>query len=238
MAAVHAGSDTYGKVKKVGATPIVTKFAMVSAFPLYPLESFYFAGESGPEGIPFVYTTKTIYGLPLARVDSLSVAMAYARGIFGAFTLFGFFYFITLYIEWGDIQHRAPDAFAQAMRYILLVCLCIGVSGGLLTYFLPLQITDRERQIRLACGEILGICADPAYIREDVARSVAKAVSDLSWADQVDDGPANGISSNACPPLVRRLVITRAKIALDEEPEALEGQTDDLLHRIQNAMGE
>ncbi|HEY3964726.1 MAG TPA: hypothetical protein VGM05_09270 [Planctomycetaceae bacterium] len=238
MVAVHAGSDTYGNVKKIGDTPIVTKFAMVSAFPLYPLESFYFAGEGNPKGIPFIFTSKAIYGLPLARLDSLSVIMAYARGIFGALTVMGFFYFIFLYIEWVAINGRPPDGVALAMRYVLLVCLSIGVSGGLLTYLVPFRMTDRERQIRLACGEILGICADPAFIREDAALSVAKVVSDLSWADQVDDGPAKGISGNPRPSLIRRLVITRAKIALGEESESLESQTDDLLHRIQKAMGE
>src|SRR4051794_39809742 len=78
---VTFGSDTYGRVKTVDSTPIVTKFGMVSAFPVFPLESFYFirSGESTSEGIPFLAQVHStgIKAIPLARVDKLSVLMAY-----------------------------------------------------------------------------------------------------------------------------------------------------------------
>jgi hypothetical protein len=42
MIHVTVGSDTYGRVKTVGTTPIVTRVGMISSLPVFPLESFYF----------------------------------------------------------------------------------------------------------------------------------------------------------------------------------------------------
>ena len=232
MVAVHAGSDTYGRVKKVGSTPVVTKFGMVSAFPLFPLESYYYAGEGNPQGIPFVYTSKAIYGLPLARLDTLSVLMAYARGIFGALTVAGFFYFIMLYIEWIGGNGRGPDAVALAMRNVLLLCLLVGVSGGLLTYLVPFQITHREMQIRSACAEVLGISADPANVRADIAHAILANISKQAQQNPIPRPAGVHESADKHRYLALQLVAVRAQIALGEEPESREIETDDLLRRI------
>jgi hypothetical protein len=81
---VHMGTDTYGKVKQVGPTAVVTKFAMVSGMPLLPLESYYYAGTGEEEGIPILMTMRKVHGLPLARLNMLSVVIAYARAVSGA----------------------------------------------------------------------------------------------------------------------------------------------------------
>jgi len=205
---------------------------MVSAFPLFPLESYYYAGEGNPQGIPFVYTSKAIYGLPLARLDTLSVLMAYTRGIFGALTVVGFFYFVMLYIEWIGGNGRGPDAVALAMRNVLLLCLLVGVSGGLLTYLVPFQITRRETQIRHVCGDVLGISADPANVRADVAQAILAEISRQSRQDPVPRTAGDHKSADKHRRLTLQLVAVRAQIALGEESESREIETDDLLRKI------
>lgn len=37
----HWGADSYGRVKVVGRTAIVTRFFAVDSLPIYPLQSFY-----------------------------------------------------------------------------------------------------------------------------------------------------------------------------------------------------
>ena len=94
MVHISAGTDTYGRVKAVAGTPIVTKFAMLQLLPLYPLQSFYFTGTGPIEttGVPFLASTTSvaIKGIPLATLDVTSVVMAYARGVFGGLAIVGF----------------------------------------------------------------------------------------------------------------------------------------------------
>ena len=237
MVAVHAGTDTYGKVKQVGLTPVVTKFAMLSGVPIYPLESLYFAGEGTPEGVPFIYTSTAIYGLPLARLDLLSVIMAYARGVFGLLTIAGFFgLFVPLVASIGAAQPPRDD-FVKAMRVIGSIGLGVGVFGGLLTYVTPFQVTQREKQIRMACGAILGIWADPARIREDEARALLSKTSKLT-REQLKALAPTADTPEEFVQLACQLVVVRAKIALSDDRQPLEVQTDLLLHQIDRVMNE
>ncbi|MBI3861216.1 MAG: hypothetical protein HY290_04915 [Planctomycetia bacterium] len=232
MVHVHGGLDTYGKVKKVGGTPIVTRFVMVALIPLVPLESYYFMGEGKDEGILFVYTSKSIYGLPLEHLDPLSVLMAYARGVFGAFLVMGVFSLAIVYSNWGGVNRARPNDFDTVAQYVMAGGLGIGIPGGLITYLWPFQTTRREREIRLACGEGLGICADPAFVQEDVAETIMNDTLELAWADNSDAG-----LPQKRPALVRRLIIARARIALGlaESREDLESETDDVLRELEIA---
>ena len=103
MTWVTAGTDTYGRVKNVGGTSVVTKFAMLSALPLWPVQSFFYCGisEKQTEGVPFLCwsTTTTISGMPLTCVDRYSVLMAYLRGAFAALTVLGCFSFVVMYLS-------------------------------------------------------------------------------------------------------------------------------------------
>lgn len=49
MVPVVVGTDSYGRVKCVGKTPIVTRFEMLQMFPLRPIESMYFCGMGEEE---------------------------------------------------------------------------------------------------------------------------------------------------------------------------------------------
>ncbi len=219
---VHIGSDTYGRVKKVGSMPIVTKFFMVSLFPVLPLESFYLIrlGESTSEGIPFIARAHwaNIKGIPLARVNKLSVVMAYARGVLGAIAIGGFMGTFTMFITW-----LTGEPFDDEKRLIVMctgACLAIGTALGLGTYLFPLQMTRREKQIRRMCGTILGISADPARVRLDFAKSM-------------DDRLRTTAVAGKLPKLAHELARTRVRTALGEPPLPLEDHTDDLLRRIE-----
>jgi hypothetical protein len=218
---VTVGSDTYGRVKKVGSTPIVTKFGMLSGFPVFPLESFYFAGfgETTSEGIPFLAQSHStaIEGIPLARVDKLSVFMAYARGLFGTMTIVGFIGAFMIFMTWitGEQINDRMSTIATGVG----ACLGLGIVAGACTYFVPFQMTRRERNIRRLCGTILGIAADPARVRGDFARSIERSL----------DG---GLIVAGQTEILSELVRTRLRIALGEARLPLEDLTDELLERV------
>lgn len=93
MIVVTIGADSYGRVKSVDGTPVVTKFGMLSGLPIWPICSYYrYGGDMRSlSGIPLVFHLENVlvHGLPLSRIDRLSVAMAYLRGLAGAMILFG-----------------------------------------------------------------------------------------------------------------------------------------------------
>lgn len=233
MVAVHVGTDTYGRVKRVGATSVVTKFAMIYAFPLIPRESYYMSGavETTTEGIPFVFTTQTtrFQGLPLARLDGLSVAMAYLRGLFGTLTVVGSFYIVLLVSRATGQRH---DEFVDVAGKVLLTCLAAGVGGGLLTYIPGIQTTARDRAIRRECGEILGICADPARVRDDVVRSLGQALREQRRS-MLAEQKRTGISESPEVALQFQLLAARIRLALGEPDAALEAETDEILGQIE-----
>ncbi len=226
------GTDTYGKVKRVGPTTIVTKFAMLSALPLWPVESYYYAGpgESRTEGIPFISwsTTTAIRGMPLARIDRLSVLMAYIRAVCGTMLVFGSFSIIFLVMS---LNNRQLDNFQYGATCFLLILFCAGALGGILTYCLPYQMTRRESDIRRACGELLGICADPALVRQDVAQAVLTSLRDQDTAGNCDPFDARPVRVDRRDSLVQ-LARVRAMMALRQSGESLERRTDELLAQI------
>lgn len=229
MVAVTFGSDTYGKVKQVSGTPVVTKFGMLWSLPLIPLESYFYAGP-GPstfQGIPFVFGiyATAIRGLPLARIDKLSVAMAYCRGFCGALAVVGFLSIVPgiMYLTGEQL-----DDFAVIAAQGLVACLIGGIVGGLLSYSVPFQVTARQRAIRRACEEILGICADPALVRHDVALEIEKAITgdaQFVGSGTAGDSPSGVEKLDLC----YKLCTTRLKIALGGPQDNLEQRTDELL---------
>lgn len=220
---IATGTDTYGRVKTVGGTPIVTRFAMLQAMPIYPLQSFYYAraGRTETLGIPLLasYQAVKVHGIPLARVDRLSVAMAYTRGILGAMTVIGFLAVIPILMR---LTGARLDAFAMTAMRVLIACFTIGAVGGLLTYTIPLA-SKRERRIRRCCGELLGICADPA--RVTLAASVAIEAQAALAASPGD------LDSPRCA-LLQQLVTVRSRVARSVDLDLMEQETDRLLDQL------
>lgn len=228
----HANLDTYGKVKTVQGTPIVTRFFAVNGMPFYPLASYYFAGI-GETRFEYYTEGKAVQGLPLARLSRFSVLMAYFRGLCAALFLVGcLIIFPVVMILTGE----RLDDFAIVMTRCLLVCLVAGACGGLLSY-LPIPTSWRETAIRRCCGELLGICADPALVREDAALAIALEMNlHPGRVEDIRHLPTGDAEKRLA--LLCELVLVRASMAssaaADGAREALERQTDSLLDRLDN----
>jgi hypothetical protein len=216
---ILVGTFAYGRVKKVGSTPIVTRFFMVSGIPVFPLESWYFIRivATISDGVPFIAQNRSmeIEGIPLARLDKLSIAIAYARAVFTAMAVGGAVALALLYIFGkGDITERETE-----IGTVFGTIAAIGTVAASCTYILPFQMTRRERNIRRLCGPVLKIAADPARVRRDYV-SLMERVLDRSAV-------VSGLTE-----MVHELARTRMRIALGEPRLALENHTDTLLERI------
>jgi len=221
---VSAGTDTYGRVKSVSGTPIVTKFAMLQFLPVYPLKSFYFigAGAVQTKGIPLFASTSTsvIKGIPLASVDWTSVLIAYIRSIFAAMALLGCVALIPLYM---NLTGEHLDQLAMMMVQFLLISLAIGVVGGALTYVIPLT-PRREYDIRRFCAEQLGISADPARVSPEISEMLLEYL-----------GSQPQTSKNSRQQLIHELICSRAQLAQAKGADHLESLTDKLLNELNHA---
>jgi hypothetical protein len=106
--------------------------------------------------------------------------------------------------------------------------LCVGTLGGLLTYCISFQVSRRDRAIRLPCGTVLGMCVDPALVRNDVAQSILSALADPDGSGDSVGGRSASHPAPA-PPLAVKLARVRAVIALGHDRAPLEIRTDELL---------
>ena len=221
---VHFGTDTYGKVKTVGGTPIVTVFAMLNSLPLRPLQSYYFIGlgEGQEFHVPFVggMSQASVVGVPLAKIDLASVTIAYARGMFGLLAVIGSIVIVPFVSNW---RGEPLDDVGGIIVLALLSSLAVGIVGGVLTYCWPLT-SRRERNIRLACGEFLGVCVDPALAVLPYAADALRTATTMASAMQ----PTSTHAENRYT-CVAELVAVRAKIALGEDRQPLEARTNELL---------
>jgi hypothetical protein len=218
---VVAGTDTYGRVKSVCGTPIVTKFAMLQILPIYPLQSFYFVGW-GPTktlGIPCLAGTEsgTFHGIPLASVDAVSVVMAYVRGVCGFLAIVGVMPGMAFLVGGPP-----GDKNGELAMYVILALGATGVVAGLLTYAIPL-VSHRERSIRRYCAEILVVAADPARVRYDMSAILAEYAQSYQG------------ENNPRMEWIRQLITIRATIAQSTEHSDLEVKTDELLENLENS---
>ncbi len=227
MVTVHAGTDTYGRVKSVCGMPIVTKFFMFHFLPCYPLQSYFFMGSGRTKwvGIPLiagVFSTELV-GIPLACVDKTSVAMAYGRGVCAAVLLGGVV--ITFVGVVSYFTGQRFDDFARTAMLVSLMAVAVGAVGGGLTYLWPLT-SQREHAIRSCCAELLGIAADPARVAPEISVLLAEH--------------EDGLAETPRTRLLRRLVQTRANIAQGIDTHSMELKTDELLAQlgpVQRASG-
>jgi hypothetical protein len=228
MATVVAGTDTYGRVKSIGGTSIVTQFAMLQFLPLYPLRSYYASmfkiGQSVTVSVPFVASlhTRDVYGIPLAQLDQLSVNMAYLRGMCGALTVIGFMVIFPL-LAYLSGEHL--DAFARNMALGLAACFTIGAICGLLTYVLPLT-PRREQAIRKYCGELLGICVDPALVPQEFSSAMEEFAAERMVSQSIDH------DANPRLEAIRRLISVRSRISQSTDVQQSERETDEILSRL------
>ena len=62
MIHVVVGTDSYGRVKRLGKTAVVTTFSMAQLLPLWPVKSYYVWGQamSEAEGIPYLASIRKV----------------------------------------------------------------------------------------------------------------------------------------------------------------------------------
>ncbi len=216
-----AGTDTYGRVKSVSGTPIVTKFAMLQGLPIYPIRSYYLvkANSIARAGVPFVIGTQevTVGGIPLARIDPTSIIMAYLRGAFGLLAVVGC---IALVPGIMILTGEPLDEGARLALRGLLVALGVGVAGGVLTYSIP-TVSRRERAIRRYCGEFLGAAIDPARVSTEVIDIIDEWVNDSSL-----------IPKDLRIRSIHQLVMARLDLTDSPNAESAEHLTDEWLERL------
>lgn len=182
---VSAGTKLYGLVRKVGDVSIVTRFVMLQEMPLFPLESRYLIGEEHIQttGIPLLaQTSKSINSsIPLARLDWLSVVFGYIRPaclamvllvVVGA-TVCGTVYLSVLAGTVKPVDRQLDAAEWLAIK-IAVAGSVIAAIIGQATYLVP-SVKRRDRRIRQCCGEMLGICIDPAFVVPAIARQIEQA---------------------------------------------------------------
>jgi hypothetical protein len=227
MMHVVVGTDTYGRVKAVDKTTIVTMFSMVQLLPVAPIKSYYVWGPATSEvtGVPFLASIRSIKlrGVPLVRVDRTSAAFAYVRAALAALVLVGFIGTFSGLIF--SANGKPMDDFALTVIRLAEGCLATGVAGGVLTYIVP-TTSRRERAIRTYCGEMLGVCIDPGRVVPEVAVAVREMLPQFA-------SPARAGVIRPRSEYVQELILTRCDAATAASPDC-EALTDELLDQLRH----
>jgi hypothetical protein len=236
MRGIAYGSDLFGMIKKVDGTPIVTKFAMLQFLPIYPIESLYLIrlGPTQTSGVPLIHqrTEQAIHGLPLAKISRLSVCISYFRGTAAVALILGLLFWFAGPPGSAVKKIDRETEVAHRLLTVALLSYAVIVGGG--SYGLTYVVPQREKSIRAACGSILGIAADPAFLNADASRHLLDQVNQLLLQHEIRDPKAlltrrEPAASNAS------LLLTwvRAQIAAGNDREAMESATDYLLSVIE-----
>lgn len=238
--AVTAGSDIYGAVRRVDGTPIVTKFAMLQFVPLFPLESYYLRRVAKKSGVsvPLLggYSSQAIAGLRLAKLDRLSVLVAYLRGIgavLAVVSCIGLFGMLVTSFS-GTPMNAEQRMIAAACAVILGVGLLISVP----TYYFTFVVAQRDMEIRRACAKWLGLAADPAQIVADEAKLMLTVIDETLAQRDIHDPVATVKLPHGLPPDLASLLLvrSRAQVAIDGGSGTAEGEADQLLLAISRAI--
>lgn len=237
MASFTIGSDSYGRVKEVGGVPVITKFLMLSHLPICPLQSFYHFGGAHVErhGIPFLLQTETveIVGLPLARLDWTSITMTYVRAFAATLVVIGC---LVIFPGAMRLTGEQLDPIAMIAAKILLGILCAGIALGVLTYARPWRLTTRERRIRTACGQVLGVAIDPARLEAATAAALLSRLQVPPLPGNSNESQLAGLTTEDHR-LCRKLAIVRAQIGRGEGVIAHERETDEVLMQLPPGFG-
>lgn len=220
---VHIGTGLLGRVKSIGATPVITEFVTCSGLPVYPLRSFYHSG-TGPTGdffhLPFVkYPEPTVVWVPLAFIDKMSALVAYIRAISFLLVFFSVS-LIGMGIAMRNRNQNRAEEFLMATLWVFVPMLVVGMVCGLLTYALPLA-PRREYDIRRYCAQLLYLAVDPARVLPEKSANLAELADNRQLARETTSVR-----------LIRQLVAARIKIAQAIDVERMETETDELLEKL------
>jgi hypothetical protein len=211
---VQPSCDTYGRVKSLHGTAVITGFFALNSFPCVPKQSFYV--------FPKDHTGAEEVALELQRIDRTSAAMAYARGLFGALVVVGFIGAIFTIVMALCGPNRPLDDLGLLFRNTLLICLVAGLLGGIVSYWIPL-VGRRERKIRAYCGQLCMICVDPAVLRSQYSSYLHSLVERTVQAEHLTEQRQK---------LLLSLFSTRSRLAEFPGNAFLEAETDQLLQQL------
>ena len=238
MTIVHVGTDVYGAVRFVNRTPIVTKFAMLQFLPVYPLESYYLGRLGKPTGayLPFVggVTERAIVGIPCNRLNCLSVAVGYVRSIGAALTVLGtmgVFMFVIGALSDGRFRF---DGEWKIGALVVGSILASGLLLALPTYLFTAIMPARDRRIRRACARVLGIAADPANVKLEIANEIAAQADEFIKAEGIPelDVILHRPKCYCLQELDIWLVRTRSQVQTCDNSEIYENLTDQILYAL------
>jgi hypothetical protein len=238
MLHVTFGTDVYGAVRSVARTPVVTKFWMFNAIPLLPEGSYYMLrlGKKSGSAVPLLggEQHQGIVGLPCRRISTLSVLITYVRA-FAALLLLPstiiLFSFAVMRLTGParDLDENTKRVFVAGIKV-----LAAGISLGAFTYLFTLWTPRRERRIRLSCGRVLGVAADPAWLKPEYAREIAEQIR-----GQLEQSAPAGLDAilrhpRDCdlPALDLWLVQTRTQMTDGRQASVHEATTDRILEAI------
>lgn len=207
-------SDTYGRVKSLHGTSVITGFFALNGLPCFPLQSFYV--------FPQDRTGAAEVALELQRIDRTSAAMGYVRGLFGLLIVVGCTGAIMGSVAYLCGENRQLDDTGLQIRNAVVVCLLVGLLGGITSYWIPL-VGRRERKIRAYCGQLCMICVDPALLRSQYSSYLHSLVERTVQAEHLTEERQK---------LLLSLFSTRSRLAEYPGNSFLEAETDQLLQQL------
>jgi hypothetical protein len=194
---------------------------MISSLPVWPQRSFYYGPPGRPNRDSEAFLgdggSASILTLPLSRIDKLSVAIAYFRGLIGALAIVFFMGTFMKFMIW--ITGERVDEIGILIGNISMAGLAVACAFGSLTYLLPLQTSARERAIRRNVGAVFGMAFDPAKLERSTIPFLEERLDD-------------NIPNTTLQTLRHELTRTRLQIGISGSDESLEHSTDDLLEQI------
>ncbi len=238
MIHVTVGTDVYGAVRSVERTPVVTKFAMFQFLPIYAIESYYLGrlGKESRSGVPFLagQSERAIIGIPCDRINFLSVSVAYVRAVGAALVLASIpFLFMLVLMRLSDPTFHF-DRDKQIVTTVVGSILTTGLLIALPSYLFTVIAPVRERRIRRACARVLGIAADPAHAKLEIASEMIVQADEFLHKQETPD-----LDAVLCRPwdygldvLDVLLVRTRAQIQNSGKSTSNELNTDRILQAI------
>ncbi|MEH2050689.1 hypothetical protein [Nostoc sp.] len=159
MVRIPIGTKTFGAIKAIESTPLITQFFMIGYVPIIPIKSFYLLHEYEVER-GLLSHKQEMRIINLKNISFISVGFAYLRAFFIISAFFSIAYLLT---GQGSSQNIL----------IPIALFTLSVTIIFFSYKLSQQISITEKTIRKAAYSSIGLAIDPAIIEEEIARNIS-----------------------------------------------------------------
>lgn len=138
--------------------------------------------------------------MPLAVIDKHSVSIAYARAASLVLAVVTVMVFLISFAPDKRGRFGLPTPIQTFVeRFSGLTGFILSATGGVLTYSLSPKASPRDRAIRHACGQLLGIAVDPALVSRNVAGAFRNAIAQTSMPAEPGELLDRVANSHALP---------------------------------------